>query len=39
MYVYSLLGKYKWLATVEPSPEFHLWQEALHISSQNEMYV
>ena len=39
MYVYSLLGKFKWLATVELSPEYHLWQEALHISLLNEMYV
>ena len=39
MYVYSLLGKFKWLATVELSPEFHPWQEALHISLLNEMYV
>ena len=39
MYVYSLLGKFKWLATVELPPEFHLRQEALHISLLNEMYV
>ena len=39
MYVYSLLGKFKWLPTVELSPEFHLWQEALHISLLNEIDV
>ena len=28
-----------WLAAVELSPEFHLWQEALHISLLNEIDV